>query len=129
MASIQERNAVFIPFALSANGAPGPATNAFLKKVFGHAKIASEFSMRHSYAAAASAWSKTWLSTYWRQRIAAAVTAANAVFIRRVLNADAAAACRGLKASKLPRFPRYYFIDPRRARKSMAPSLPARCSH
>ena len=46
MASIKERNADFIPFALSANGALGPAANAFLKMVFNHVKIAREFSMR-----------------------------------------------------------------------------------
>jgi hypothetical protein len=59
-----------------------------------HAKTASEFSMRHSHAATAFTWSTTWLSTYWRKRIAAAVTATNAVFIGRILNADAAAACQ-----------------------------------
>ena len=59
MASIQERNADFIPCALSANEALGPAANAFLKKVFIHVKIASEFSMRHSHVATAPTWSTT----------------------------------------------------------------------
>ena len=82
----------FVPFALSANGALGPAGNAFLKKVFSHVKIASEFSMRHSHAASAPTWPTTWSSKYWRQRITAAVTATNAAFIGRLLKADAAAA-------------------------------------
>ena len=85
--------------------------------------------MRHSHAVMASTWSTTWFSTYWQQRIAAAVTATNAVFIGRILNADAAAACGGFKANKPPRFPRYCFFDPRRARGSMVPSSAAGCSH
>ena len=98
-ASIQECNALFIPFALSANGALGPVAYSFLMAVLGHAKIASEFSMRHSHAEPASTWSTTWFSAYLRQRIAAAITATNAVFIGRILNADAAAACGGFKCT------------------------------
>jgi len=84
-----------------------------------HVKIASEFSLRHSHAAMASPWSTTWFSTYWRQRIAGAVTATNAVFIGRILNADAAVACGGFKANKPSRFHKYYFFDKRRALGSM----------
>ena len=96
MTSILERNAIFTPFALSANGALSPAAYSFLEMVFSHTKIASEFRMRHSHAAAAPTWPTTWFSTYWRHRIAAAVTATNTVAIGRVLDADAAVACGGL---------------------------------
>jgi len=64
MVSIQERNAISIPLPLSENGALGPAAYSFHKMAFVHAKIASEFSMRHSHAAAASTWPTIWLSTY-----------------------------------------------------------------
>ena len=77
----------------------------------------------------ASKWSTTWFSAYWWQRIAATVTATNASFIGRVLNADAAMACGGPKANRPSRFPKYHFYDPVQARDSMVPSLPARCSH
>ena len=40
----------------------------------------------------------------------------NVVFIGRILHADAAAAHGGFKANKSSRFPKYYFIDLRRAR-------------
>ena len=123
MAPIQERRTPFVPFPLSANGALGPAANSFLRTAFSHVKIASEFGMRHSHTETASTWSAIWLSRYWRQKIAAAVTATNAVFIGRILSADSAAACGGFKANRPSRYPRYYFFDPRRARKSMAPPL------
>ena len=87
------------------------------------------FSMRHSYAATAPTWTNTWSSTYRRLRIVAALTATNVVFIGLILNADAAAVRGGFKAKKLSRFPRFCFLDPRQARRSMAPSLAARCSH
>ena len=53
-ASILEHNTTITLFALFAKGALRPAANSFLKMVFSHAKIASEFSMRHSHAATAS---------------------------------------------------------------------------
>ena len=79
----------------------------------------------------ASTWYTTLFSTYWRQRIAAAATATNAVFIGRIHNADVAAAYSAgfFKASRSSRFPKYHFFDPRRARESMAPPLTAKCSH
>ena len=64
MAPILKRNALFIPFVLSANGALGPAANSFLGMAFSHAKIASEFSMRHSHAAKVPTWSTDWFSAY-----------------------------------------------------------------
>ena len=66
MASILEHNKIPIPFALSADLAPGPAASSFLKKLFNQVKIASGFSIRHSHAATASTWPTTWFSTYWR---------------------------------------------------------------
>ena len=64
MAQILERSTISIPFALKADGASGPAAYSFLKMVFSHVKIASEFIMRHFHAATEPTWSTTWPSKY-----------------------------------------------------------------
>ena len=125
LASVLGRNASLIPFALSANGALGPVANPLPEMVLSHAKIASEFNMRHSHAVTAPTWSNKWFSIYWRQRVVVATTATNSVFTGRILNADAAAACSGFKANRPSRLPRYCFFGPRRARGSMVPSSAA----
>jgi len=57
-----------------------------------------------------------------RQKISAAVTATNAVFIGWILNADAAAVCGGFKAKKPSLFPKCHIFDPGHARGSMVSS-------
>jgi len=84
-------DALFIPFAMSTNGALGPEASKFLTMVFKFVKPAGMFSMRHSHQDAESTWNTTWFSTFWRQRISSAVTATNAAFVNRILQRDAVA--------------------------------------
>ena len=53
MAHFPERSTITVLSALSTNGATGPSDNPFFKVAFSHAKIASEFSMRHFHVATA----------------------------------------------------------------------------
>ena len=90
-ASLRARNASFVPFVLSSNGALGEKATSFLKSVFKHVKSSGLSSMRSSHPYLDSTWSTTWFSTFWRQRISSAITATNASYVDRILRADVAA--------------------------------------
>ena len=62
-AATRARNALFVPFVLSSNGALGARANAFLKLVFGFVKKEGRLGMRSSHPRRASTWSIAWFST------------------------------------------------------------------
>ena len=117
-AATRARNALFVPFVLSSNGALGARANAFLKLVFDHVKKEGQFGMRSSHPSRASTWSTTWFSTFWRQRISTAATATSASFLDKILRADQAAALEGSRSRKPhSRFPRHYYYNPNHGRQ------------
>jgi hypothetical protein len=119
MATVAAHNAVFVPFALSSNGAFGPAANTFLKKVFDHVKAAGSSSMRSCHRSTSSTWTTTWFSTFWRQRLSTSATATSASFVGRILHEDSVAAQGGPRSTRPSYFPKFYNYNPVRGRQSV----------
>ena len=117
-AATRARNASFVPFVLSSNGALGASANAFLKLVFDFVKKGGLFGMRSSHLSRASTWSTTWFSTFWRQRISTAATSTSAALLDRTLRADQAPVLEGPRSRKPhSRFPRHYNYNPNHGRQ------------
>ena len=115
---VKAYDALFIPFAMSTNGALGPEASKFLTRVFKHVKAAGMFSMRHSHQDTDSTWNTTWFSTFWRQRISSTVTATNAAFVNRILQRDSVFQQDGPSIAKASPYPRFYNYDPKLNRRS-----------
>ena len=111
-------DALFIPFAMSTNGALGPEASKFLTVVFKHVKAAGMLSMRHSHQDTDSTWKTTWFSEYWRQRFSSTVKATNAAFVIRILQRVSVFKQDGPSIAKAQPYPRFYNYDPKVNRRS-----------
>jgi hypothetical protein len=79
-------NTIFTPIVLSASGAMGPSTVAFLKDVYARAKAAGKFNMKQpdmKYT-----WNTMVASSYWDMRLSVACTATDAEFQNRIIIRD-----------------------------------------
>jgi len=112
---VQAHDTIFIPFAMSPNGALGHQAAAFLNTVFNHVKRPGTFSMRSNQQDNNSIWNTTWFSTYWRQRLSTTATATNAAFVRRIPQADSIAQQNGPKQTRASYFPKFYNYKAQRA--------------
>ena len=117
-ASLIARNASFVPFVLSSNGALGEKAASFLRSVFKHVKSSGLSSMRSSHPSLDSTWSTTWFSTFWRQRISSAITATNAAYVDRILRADVAAS-QFRNGQTAPSHGICYYYDPNRSSREV----------
>jgi len=121
---VKAHDALFIPFAMSTNGALGPEASKFLTMVIKFVKTAGMFSMRHSHQDVESTWNTTWFSTFWRQRISSTVTATNATFVNRILQRDAVSQQGGPCTAKASPCPRFYNYDLKQNRRSIFHHFP-----
>ena len=118
LASLTARNAAFVPFVLSSNGALGEKASTFLRTVFKHVKSSGLSSMKSSHPSLDSTWSTTWFSTFWRQRISTAITATNAAYVDRILRADVAAS-QFRNGQTAPSNGVCYYYDPNRSSREV----------
>ena len=80
-------NTIFTPIVLSASGAMGPSTVAFLKDVYARAKAAGKFNMKQQPDMEYT-WNTMVASSYWDMRLSVACTATDAEFQNRIIIRD-----------------------------------------
>ncbi len=76
---------IFTPIVLSASGAIGPSTVAFLKEVYFRAKAAGKFTQQPDMK---YTWNTIVASSYWDMRLSVECTATDAEFQNRIIIRD-----------------------------------------
>jgi hypothetical protein len=79
----------FTPIVLSASGAMGPSTVAFLNDVYARARAAGKFKMSQQPDMKYT-WSTMASSSFWDMRLSVACTATDAAFQNRIIIRDIA---------------------------------------